>query len=186
MAEAGAEAEGDLATPEAPPNPRIGVEVEATMMNIANGMLPSPLGMVEGDHPRASLREPGGRVISVVTAITPPKKEPRTGTTRMSPPIPQKGMMTERGLEAPAPEIIGTEEREVRIDTILEESTIMNTIETMGLVQVVETTAQVEETMSMAEQDTELILDPDIPGRVLQMKTEDTLVTTGDGGAKGP
>ena len=155
-------------------------------MNTANGMLPSPLGMVEGDHPRASLREPGGRVTSVVTAITLPKKEPRTGTTRMSPLIPLKVMMIERGLEAPAPEIIDTEEREVRIDTIPEESTMMNTTETMGLVQVVETTAQVEETMSMTDQDTELTLDPDILGRVLQMKAGDTLVTTGDRDAKGP
>ena len=156
------------------------------MMETTNGMPPNHLDMVEGDHLRASLREPGGRVILVVTATTPPKKEPRTGTTRISPLIPLKVLMIERGLEAPAPEITGIEEREALIDTTPEESTMMNTIEIMGLVQVVETTVQVEETMIMIDQDTELTLDPDILGRALQMKAGDTLVTIGDGDAKGP
>ena len=156
------------------------------MMKTANGMLPSPLGMVEGDHLRASLKGPGGREIIVAAAATPPKREPRTGTTRISPLILLKAMMIERGLEAPAQEITGIEEREALIDTTPEENTMRNIIETMGLVQAVETTVQVEETMSMTDQDTELTLDPDIRGRALQMKAGDTLVTTGDGDAKGP
>ena len=156
------------------------------MMKTTNGMLPSPLGMVEGDHLRASLREPGGRVILVVTATTPPKKEPRTGTTRISPLILLKAMMIERGLEALAQEITGIEEKEALTDTTPEESIMKNIVETMGPVQAAETTAQVEETMSMKEQDTEIILDPDIQERVLQMRAGDTLVIIGDGDAKGP
>ena len=189
MAEAGAEAKGDLATPEAPPNPSTGVEAEATMMNTANGMLPSPLDMVEGDQLIASLREPGGRVILAATVTTPPKKEPRIRTTRISPLIVLKIMMIERGPEAPAPEITDIEEKEALTDTTLEESTMMkaeNTIEILGLAQVVETTAQVEETMIMIDQDIELMPDRDILGRALLVKAEDTLVTIGDGDAKGP
>ena len=178
MAEAGAKAKVDLATPEAPPNPSTGVEAEATKKNTVNGMLPSPLGMVEGGQLIVNLRGPGGRVIIVVTATTPPKKEPRTGTTRISPHITLKNMMIERGPEAPVPEITGIEEREAQIDTTPEESTTM--------MITIETTAQVEETMIRTDQDTELILDPDTLGRALQMKAEDTLVTIGDGDAKGP
>ena len=178
MAEVGAEAKGDLATPEAPPNPSTGVEAEATMMNTANGMLPSPLDMVEGDQLIASLREPGGRVILAATVTTPPKKEPRIRTTRISPLIVLKIMMIERGPEAPVPEITGIEEREAQIDTTPEESTTM--------MITIETTAQVEETMIMIDQDIELTLDPDTLGRALQMKAEDTLVTIGEGNAKGP
>ena len=159
------------------------------MMETTNGMPPNHLDMVEGDHLRASLREPGGRVILVVTATTPPKKDPRTGTTRISPHIILKNMMIERGPEAPAPEITDIGEKEALTDTTLEESTMMkaeNTIEIMGLAQVVETTAQAEETMIMIDQDIELTLDPDTLGRALQVKAEDTLVTIGEGNAKGP
>ena len=186
MAEAGAEAEGDLATPEAPPNPSIGVGAEATIMKVTNGMLPSPQGMVEGDHLRVSLKGPGGRVTSVAAAAILIKREPRTGITRISLHILLKAMMIERGLEALAQEITGIEEKEALTDTTPEESIMKNIVETMGPAQATETTAQVEETMSMTEQDTEIILDPDIQGRVLQMKAGDTLVTTGDGDAKGP
>ena len=95
-------------------------------------------------------------------------------------------MMIVRGLEVLAQEIPGIGEKEVQTDTNPEESIMKNIVETMGPAQATETTAQVEETMSMTEQDTEIILDPDIQGRVLQMKAGDTLVTTGDGDAKGP
>ena len=156
------------------------------MMEITNGMLPNHLGMVEGDHLRASLKGPGGKETSVAAAATLIKREPRTGITRISLHILLKAMMIERGLEALAQEITGIEEREALIDTTPEESTMMNIIEIMGLVQVVETTVQVEETMIMIDQDTELTLDPDILGRALQMKAGDTLVTIGDGDAKGP
>ena len=189
MAEAGVKAEVDLATPEAPSNPRTGVEAEATKMNTVNGMLPSPLVMVEGGQLIVSLRGPGGRVIIVVIATTPPKKDPRTGTARISPHIILKNMMIERGPEAPAPEITDIGEKEALTDTTLEESTMMkagNTTEIMGLAQVVETTAQAEETMIMIDQDIELTLDLDTLGRTLQVKAGDTLVTIGDGDAKGP
>ena len=95
-------------------------------------------------------------------------------------------MMIVRGLEVLAQEIPGIGEKEVQTDTNPEESIMKNIVETMGPAQATETTAQVEETMSMTEQDTEIFLDPDIQGRVLQMKAGDTLVTTGDGDAKGP
>ena len=156
-------------------------------MNEVNGMLPSPLVMVEGGQLIVSLRGPGGRVIIVVIATTPPKKDPRTGTTRISPHITLKSLMIERGPEAPAPEITDIGEKEALTDTTLEESTMMkDTIEIMGLAQVVETTAQAEETMIMIDQDIELTLDLDTLGRALQVKAEDTLVTIGDGDAKGP
>ena len=95
-------------------------------------------------------------------------------------------MMIVRGLEVLAQEIPGIGEKEVQTDTNPEESIMKNIVETMGPAQATETTAQVEETMSMTEQDTEIFLDPDIQERVLQMKAGDTLVTTGDGDAKGP
>ena len=189
MAEAEVEAEVDLAIPEAPSNPRIGVEADATKMSIINGMLLSPLVMVEGDQLIVSLRGPGGRMIIVVVAITPPKKDPRIGTTRIFPHIAQKNLMTERGPEAPAPGIIDIGGKEALTDTTLEESIMMkaeNTIEIMGLAQVVETTAQAEETMIMIDQDIDLTQDLGTLGKTLQVKAGDTLVTIGDGDAKGP
>ena len=196
MAEAEVEAEVDLAIPEAPSNPRIGVEAEATKMSIINGMLLSPLVMVEGDQLIVSLRGHGGRMIIVVVAITPPKKDPRIGTTRIFPHIAQKNLMTERGPEAPAPGIIDIGGKEALIDIILEESIMMkaeNLIGIMGPAQVVGTTAQAEETRIMIDmveetraQDTDLALGLDIRGKTHQVKAGDTLVTTGDGDAKGP
>ena len=94
--------------------------------------------------------------------------------------------MIVRGLEVLAQEIPGIGEREVQTDTNPEESIMKNIVETMGPAQATETTAQVEETMIMIDQDIELTLDPDTLGRALQMKAEDTLVTIGDGDAKGP
>ena len=179
MAEAEVEAEVDLATPEAPSNPRIGVEAEATKMNIINGMPLSPLAMVEGDQPIVSLKGHGGMMIIVVVAITPPKKDPRTGTTRISPHITQKNLMTERGPEAPAPEIIDIGGEEALIDIILEESIMMkaeNLIGIMGPAQVVGTTAQAEETRIMIDmveetraQDIDLTQDLGTLGKALQV-----------------
>ena len=59
------------------------------------------------------------------------------------------------------------------------------TAETMELAQATETTVLIEETMNMKE-DTEMIQDLDTLGRARQMKVGDTLVTIGDGDAKGP
>ena len=95
-------------------------------------------------------------------------------------------MMIVRGLEVLAQEIPSIGEKEVQTDTNQEESIMKNIAETMGPAQATETTAQVEETMSMKEQDTEMILDPDTQGRVLQMRAGDTLDIIGDGDAKGP
>ena len=186
----------DLAIPEAPSNPRTGVEAGAAKMTIINGMLPSPLVMVEGDQLIVSLRGPGGRMIIVVVAITPPKKDPRIGTTRISPHITQKNMMIERGPEAPAPGIIDIGGKEALIDIILEESIMMkaeNIIGIMGPAQVVGTTAQAEETRIMIDmveetraQDIDLTQDLGTLGKALQVKAGDTLVTIGDGDAKGP
>ena len=156
------------------------------MMEITNGMLPNHLGMVEGGHLRASLKGPGGKETSVAAAATLIKREPRTGITKTSPHIPLKAMMIAKELEVLAQETPGIGEKEAQTDTNPEESIMKNIVETMGPAQATETTAQVEETMSMKEQDTEMILDPDTQGRVLQMRAGDTLVIIGDGDAKGP
>ena len=156
------------------------------MMEITNGMPHNHLGMVEGDHLRASLKGPGGMKTLVAAAVTSIKKEPRTGTTKMSPHIPLKAMMIAKEPEVLAQETPDIGEKEAQTDTNPEESTMKITVETMGPAQATETTAQVEETMSMKEQDTEMILDPDTQGRVLQMRAGDTLVIIGDGDAKGP
>ena len=156
------------------------------MMEITNGMLHNHLGMVEGDHLRASLKGPGGKKTSVAAVVTSIKREPRTGTTKTSPHIPLKAMMIAKELEVLAQETPGIGEKEAQTDTNPEESTMKNIAETMGPAQATETTAQVEETMSMKEQDTEMILDPDTQGRVLQMRAGDTLDIIGDGDAKGP
>ena len=186
----------DLAILEAPPNPRIGVGVEATKMITINGMPPNPLALVEGVQSTVSLKGHGGMITIVVLAITPPKKAPRTGTIRISPHTTQKNMMIEKGLEAPAQETTDIEGREALTDTIPEEGTMMKAekpIGIMGPAQAVETTAQAEENMiktDMAEetraQDIDLAPDPDIQEKNLQMKAGDTLVTIGDGDAKGP
>ena len=196
MAEEEVEAEEGLATPEAPSNPRIGVEVEATRMSITNGMPLSPLALVEGDQPIVRLKGHGGTLIIVVAAITPPKKDPRTGTTRIFPHTIQKNLMIERGPEAPAPEIIDIGEKEALKDIILEENIMMraeNPIGIMGPAQVGGSTAQPEGTKSMIDmveetraQDIDIALDLDTRGKTHQVKAGDTLVTTGDGDAKGP
>ena len=156
------------------------------MMETTNGMPHNHLGMVEGDHLRANLKGPGGMKTLVATVVIPIKKEPRIGTTKISPHIPLKAMMIAKELEALVQETPDIGEKEAQTDTNPEESTMKITIETMGPAQATETTAQIEETMNMKEQDTEMILDPDTQGRVLQMKAEDTLDITGDGDAKGP
>ena len=197
VAEEEVEAEEDLVTPEAPSNPRIGVEVEATRMSITNGMPLSPLALVEGDQPIVRLKGHGGTLIIVVVAITPPKKDPRTGTTRIFPLTTLKNLMIRRrGPEAPAPEIIDIGEKEALKDIILEENIMMraeNPIGIMGPAQVGGNTAQPEETKIMIDmveetraQDIGLALDLDTRGKTHQVKAGDTLVTTGDGDAKGP
>ena len=155
------------------------------MMEITNGMPHNHLGMAEGDHLRASLKGPGGMKTLVAAAVTSIKKEPRTGTTKMSPHIQLKAMMIAKEPEVLAQETPDIGEREAQTDINPEEITMKTTVETMGPAQAIETTAQIEETMSMKE-DTEMIQDLDTQGRVLQMKAGDTLVTTGDGDAKGP
>ena len=197
MVEEEVEAEEELDTPEVPSNPRIGVEVEATRMSITNGMPLSPLALVEGDQPIVRLKGHGGTLIIVVAAITPPKKDPRTGTVRIFPLTTLKNLMIRRrGPEAPAPEIIDIGEKEVLIDITLEENTMMrveNLIGIMGLAQVEGITAQPEGTKSMIDmaeeiraQDIDIALDLDTRGKTHQVKAGDTLVTTGDGDAKGP
>ena len=141
--------------------------------------------MAEGDHLRANLKGPGGMKTLVVATIIPIKKEPRTGTTKMSLHTPLKAMMIAKEPEAPAQETPDIREREAQTDINPEENTMKTTAETMELAQATETTAQTEETMNMKE-DTEMIQDLDTQGRVLQMKAGDTLVTIGDGDAKGP
>ena len=196
MAEEEVEAEEELATPGAPSNPRIGVEAEATRRSIANGMPLSLLALVEGDQVKVRLRGHGGILTIVEVATIPPKKGLRTETPRIFPPTILRNLMTERGPEAPAPEIIDIGGEEALIDIILEESIMMkaeNIIGIMGPAQVVGTTAQAEETRIMIDmveetraQDTDLALGLDIRGKTHQVKAGDTLVTTGDGDAKGP
>ena len=93
--------------------------------------------------------------------------------------------MIAKGPEAPAQEIQDTREREAQTDINLEENTMKTTTETMELAQATETTVLTEETMNMKE-DTEMTQDLDIQERVLQTRADDTLVTIGDGDAKGP
>ena len=96
-----------------------------------------------------------------------------------------KAMMIAKGPEAPAQETQDTREREAQTDINLEENTMKTTTETMELAQATETTVLTEETMNMKE-DTEMTQDLDIQERVLQTRADDTLVTIGDGDAKGP
>ena len=155
------------------------------MKVITIGMLHNLLGMAEGDHPRINLKGPGGMKTIVVTIVMPIKKEPRIGTTKMFLHILQRTMMIAKGPEAPAQETQGTREREAQTDINLEENTMKTTTETMELAQATETTVLTEETMNMKE-DTEMTQDLDIQERVLQTRADDTLVTIGDGDAKGP
>ena len=138
------------------------------------------LGMAEGDHPKTNLKEPGGMKTLVVTLIIPTRKEPR-----MSPHTLPKAMMIAKEPEAPAQETPETREKEAQTDTNPEGNTMKTTAETMELAQATETTALTEETMNMKE-DTEMTQDLDTQERVLQMRAGDTLVTIGDGDAKGP
>ena len=185
MAEVGVEAEEDLATVEALLNPSIGEEVEAIMKATIIGIHNNHLGMAEGDHPKTNQKEPGGMKIIVVTQIIPTRKEPRIGTTKMSPHTLPKAMMIAKEPEAPAQETPDIREREAQTDINPEENTMKTTAETMELAQATETTVLTEKTMNMKE-DTEMIQDLDTLGRALQMKAGDTLVTIGDGDAKGP
>ena len=93
--------------------------------------------------------------------------------------------MIAKGPEAPAQETQDTREREAQTDINPEGNTMKTTTETMELAQATETTVLTEETMNMKE-DTEMTQDLDTQERVLQMRAEDTLVTIGDGDAKGP
>ena len=196
VAEEEVEAEEDLVTPEAPSNPRIGAEVEAIRKNTVNGMPHSHLALVEGDQFKPSLRGHGGVLTKVQTTTVKPRKGLRTETPKIFPPTTPKNLMTGKGPEAPAPERIDIEEKEAMTDMTPEEAIMMRAespVGTMGPAQAVETTAQAEENMiktDMAEetraQDIDLAPDPDIQEKNLQMKAGDTLVTIGDGDAKGP
>ena len=107
-----------------------------------------------------------------------------------------KIMMTKRGPEVPAPEMIDIEEIGAWIDIIPEEDIMMKTEiteEIMVLARVEGSIVQLEETIIMIgktgetrAQDTDQIQGPDIGGKTPQMKAEDTLDTTGEGDAKGP
>ena len=155
------------------------------MKAIIIGIHNNHLGMAEGDHPKTNLKEPGGMKTLVVTQIIPTRKEPRIGTTKMSPHTPPKAMMIAKEPEAPAQETPETGEKEAQTDTNPEGNTMKTTAETMELVQATEPTVLTEKTMNMKE-DTEMIQDLDTQGRVLQMRAGDTLVIIGDGDAKGP
>ena len=155
------------------------------MKVITIGIPNNHLGMAEGDHPKTNLKEPGGMKTLVVTQIIPTRKEPRIGTTKMSPHTLPKAMMIAKEPEAPAQETPETGEKEAQTDTNPEGNTMKTIAETMELVQATEPTVPTEKTMNMKE-DTEMIQDLDTLGRALQMKAGDTLVTIGDGDAKGP
>ena len=196
MVEEEAEAEEELDTPEVPSNPRIGVEVEATRRSTTNGMPHSHLALVEGDQLKLRLRGHGGILTIVETVIVQPRKGLRIETPRIFPPITPKNLMTGREPEVPAPERIDTEEKEAMKDMTPGETIIMRAeIPTgiMGPALVGGNTVRPEETMTMTDiieetraQGIGLTQDLDTRGKTRQMKVGDTLVTTGEGDAKGP
>ena len=196
MPEEEVEAEEDLATPGAPSNPRIGAEAEATRRSITNGMPLSLLALVEGVQVKVRLRDHGGTLTIVVVATATPRKGLRTETPRTFPPTILRNMMTERGPEAPAPETTDTEEIEAMKDITPEETTMMRAETPTGIMRPVpvgENIAQPEETKIMKDmaeetraQDIGLAQDLDTLGKTHQVKAGDTLVTIGDGDAKGP
>ena len=198
MVEEEVEAEEELDIPEVPSNPRIGVEVGATRRNIASGMPHNHLALVEGDQFKPRLRGHGGRLTIVETATVLPKRDLRIETPRkmIFPPTILKILMTERGLEVPAPERIDTEGTEAMKDMTPEEIIMMRVetpTEIMVPVQVGGSTVRSEETMTMTGMKEEirapgidLIQDQDIRGKTHQMEAEDTLDITGEGDAKGP
>ena len=196
MAEEEVEAEEELVTPEAPSNPRIGVEAEATRRSTANGMPHSLLALVEGDQFKLRLRGHGGKLTIVEAAIIPPKKGLRIETPRIFPPTTLKNLMTGREPEVPAPERIDTEEKEAMKDMTPGETIMMRAeIPTgiMGPALVGGNIVRPEETKTMTDiaeeiraQGIGLAQDLDTRGKTRQMKVGDTLVTTGDGDAKGP
>ena len=192
------EAEEELDILEVPSNPRIGVEVGATMRNTASGMPHNHLALVEGDQFKLRLKEHGGRLIIVEIATMPLKRDLRIEIPRkkIPPPTTLKILMKKRGLEAPAQEKIDIGGTEAMKDMSPEEIIMMRAetpIEAMEPAQVGGSTVRPEETMTMIDMKegiralgTDLNQDQDTRGKTHQMEAEDTLDTTGDGDAKGP
>ena len=192
------EAEEELDTQEVPSNPRIGVEVGATMRSTASGMPHNHLALVEGHQLRLRLRRHGGRLTVVEIATMSLKKDLRTETPRKRTLLPTtpKIMMTERGLEVPAPEMTDIGGTEAMKDITPEEITMMRvetTVEIMVPAQVGGSIVRSEETIIMTGKKEgtrapgiDQIQDLDTRGKTLQMKAGDTRDTIGEGDAKGP
>ena len=199
VVEAEVEVEEALDIQEAPSNPRIGVEVGATIRrNTTSGMPHNHLALVEGDQFKPRLKEHGGRLIIVEIATMPLKRDLRIEIPRkkIPPPITLKILMKKRGLEAPAQEKIDIGGTEAMKDMSPEEIIMMRAetpIEAMEPAQVGGSTVRPEETMTMTDMKeeiralgTDLIQDQDTRGKTHQMEAEDTLDITGEGDAKGP
>ena len=132
------------------------------------------------------------------TATVLPKRDLRIETPRIRifPPTILKILMTERGLEVPAPEIIDTEGTEAMKDMTPGEIIMMRAetpVEIMVPAPVGGNIVQPEEIRNMTDMIEEtrapgidLIQDLDIRGKTHQMEAEDTLDITGEGDAKGP
>ena len=139
VVEEGAEVEEQQDTLEVPPNPRIGVEVRASMMTTASGMPHKQLTLVEGLQLR--LKRLGGRLTIVETAIMSHRRDHIIENLRkeiLLPTTPEISM-TERGLGVLAPEKIDIGETEAMKDIIPEEITMMKeetTVEIMVPAQV--------------------------------------------------
>ena len=146
------EAEEELDTQEVPSNPRIGVEVGATMRSTTSGMPHKQLTLVEGQQLR--LRRHGGRLTLVEIAIMSLRRDLRIEIPRKKTPLPTtpENMMTKRGLEVPAPEMTDIGGTEAMKDITPEEITMMRvetSVETMVPVLVGGSTVRSEETIIM-------------------------------------
>ena len=139
MVEEGVEVEEQQDTQEVPSNPRIGVEVGASMRSTTSGTPHKQLTLVEGQQLR--LRRHGGRLTIVEIAIMSHRRDHKIENLRkeiLQPTTPEI-MMIKRGPEVPALEMTDIGETEARKDIIPEEITMMKeetTVEIMVPAQV--------------------------------------------------
>ena len=149
MVEEGVEVEEQQDTQEVPSNPRIGVEVGASMRSTTSGTPHKQLTLVEGQQLR--LRRHGGRLTIVEIAIMSHRRDHKIENLRkeiLQPTTPEI-MMTKRGLGVLALEKIDIGETEAMKDIITEEIIMMKEeimAEIMVLAQVGGSIVRSEET----------------------------------------